>query len=131
MFTVACAVCKHKRKSPVCDDCLKEKKSGFEMENFYVGRIECFECDSPYCGGCNIFILTKMLQDRKFNCLMDEHCTINPYIEFKPVEHGRWRGMKAYKNEYICSECGNLWPDEKSPYCPNCGAKMEVSDDTT
>ena len=86
MFVVACAVCKHKRKSPVCDDCLKEKKSGFELEDFRVGRIECFECDSPYCGGCNIFILTKMLQDRKFNCLMDEHRTINPYIEFKPVE---------------------------------------------
>lgn len=28
-FVMACAACEHERKSPVCSDCLKEKRSGF------------------------------------------------------------------------------------------------------
>ena len=55
-----------------------------------------------------------------------------PDADVVPVQHGRWVQMKRYKSEFVCSECGNLWPDEKSTYCPECGAKMdlEVDDDT-
>lgn len=49
-----------------------------------------------------------------------------PTIDAEPVKHGRWEQMKVFKSEYVCSECGDLWPEEKSNYCPNCGAKMEV-----
>lgn len=42
---------------------------------------------------------------------------------------GKWimhRGYNAdgFGIEYSCSECKE-WEDEKSKYCPNCGAKME------
>lgn len=47
-------------------------------------------------------------------------------VEVDPVKRGRWKQMKAYKSEFVCSECGNLWPDEKSAYCPSCGARMDL-----
>ena len=45
-----------------------------------------------------------------------------------PVQHGRWEPQTnngVY--EFGCTECGyfpgiKFW---KSPYCPNCGAKMD------
>ena len=42
-----------------------------------------------------------------------------------PVVHGRWERMKAYCTQYVCSECGDIWPDFRSDYCPNCGARMD------
>ena len=44
------------------------------------------------------------------------------------VEHGKWevfgkRGEQGYM--YACSECSAKY-DGQTPYCPNCGAKMEV-----
>ena len=44
--------------------------------------------------------------------------------EYAPVVHGRW----VYGEFDIphCSECGNdVMPNMISPYCPNCGAKMD------
>ena len=38
------------------------------------------------------------------------------------IEHEGWND-DAYSTEYSCSEC-NEWIDEKSNFCPNCGAKM-------
>lgn len=48
-----------------------------------------------------------------------------PSADVVPVKHGRWVQMKRYKSEFVCSECGDLWLDEKSNYCPNCGARMD------
>ena len=51
-------------------------------------------------------------------------------VDAVEVVHGRWvlqryyggmrKGMVA---RIICSECG--YPNEKTNYCPNCGAKMD------
>ena len=62
-----------------------------------------------------------------------------PTIEAEPVRHGRWEGTAdGYWNGELvydiwnCSECGfdadgaDERPDWK--YCPNCGAKMDVTD---
>ena len=55
-----------------------------------------------------------------------------PAADVAPVRHGRWlptakwwQGGSAWKQ---CSECGILHCG-KSPYCPNCGAKMDGVDD--
>lgn len=48
-----------------------------------------------------------------------------PAADVVPVVRGRWKRMKAYHTEYVCSECGDIWPDFRSDYCPNCGARME------
>lgn len=42
-----------------------------------------------------------------------------------PVVHGTWKRMKAYCTQYVCSECGDIWPDFRSDYCPGCGARMD------
>jgi len=51
-----------------------------------------------------------------------------PPVTPKP-KMGHWivhRGYNAdgFGIEYSCSKC-NDWNDEKSKYCPNCGAKMQ------
>lgn len=59
---------------------------------------------------------------------MDRH----PSADVVPVRHGRWemRGGKRY-----CTSCGeracvtrdseDFWYTIGTPYCPNCGAKMD------
>ena len=48
-----------------------------------------------------------------------------------PVRHGRWECGKP------CPVCGgnrfegldaDIWADWEPPYCPNCGAKMDLED---
>jgi hypothetical protein len=47
------------------------------------------------------------------------------YTELVPVVHGKWKRMKAYCTQYVCSECGDIWPDFRSDYCSSCGARMD------
>ncbi len=46
-----------------------------------------------------------------------------PTIEVEPVRNGEW----VYDEYDIphCSECGKE-PKEISPFCPNCGAKIDL-----
>ena len=53
-----------------------------------------------------------------------------PTIEAKPVVHGRWisKNHHGYEWVFICSNCGYIdgYPfNDRSNYCPNCGAKMD------
>ncbi len=49
-----------------------------------------------------------------------------PTIEAEPVKHGKWKKIQNFAQ---CSECKHEvnWgsKDFLSPYCPNCGAKMD------
>ena len=52
-----------------------------------------------------------------------------PAADVRPVVRGKWmdyarRGI--YGMLYACSECGAKYTG-RSPFCPNCGAKMEKS----
>ena len=94
----------------------------------YIG---CRNCDSPDCKGCNLKNLETMLNNGKFDCLMNENRCINPSEDVVPVRHGRW--IDAYPDidpnpmfmYGICSECGFEQGISKYlNYCPNCGAKM-------
>ena len=51
-----------------------------------------------------------------------------PSADVVEVVHGRW--TKFYKsgnkvNEGWVSSCCDMWNERKSPYCPNCGARMD------
>ena len=56
-----------------------------------------------------------------------------PTVEAQPVQHGRW-----IRDEFgaWCNACGSYAYRDKfdqpweSPYCPNCGARMEEQNDT-
>lgn len=58
-----------------------------------------------------------------------------PAADVATVVHGEWRenGLNGYAYAIICSKCGYIdgYPfNDRSRYCPNCGAKMDggVSD---
>lgn len=55
-----------------------------------------------------------------YNDLAEDFYSI-PAADVAPVAYGRW--IKGSSNPY-CSECFVECRDE-TPFCPNCGAKME------
>lgn len=58
-----------------------------------------------------------------------------PIVDAVPVRHGHW--ILTGNGKLVCSECSCqsamsrqfTGAQYKSKYCPNCGAKMEVSDE--
>ena len=52
--------------------------------------IVCRKCDSPSCKGCNLKNLEIMLNNGKFDCLMNENHCIDPSDGIAPVRHGQW-----------------------------------------
>lgn len=95
--------------------------------------IECRRCDSRNCDGCNNFTLVQMFHKGKFDCLLDEHKSINPAADVEVVKHGRW---KLHSNgSGTCDRCHftqkNVWDyDSFQKYCGVCGAKMDLEDTT-
>lgn len=54
---------------------------------------------------------------------------------FEPVKHGRWEphyevvdgDIRISESKRVCSVCKDIWESSSVlPYCPHCGAKMEV-----
>lgn len=63
--------------------------------------------------------------DRK---IKPDNVAHEPFCEkFVPVVHGRWIGIggNRYTRVSQCSNCCAKY-DFMSPYCPNCGAKMDL-----
>lgn len=48
----------------------------------YIG---CRNCGSPNCKGCNIYTLATMLNNGKFDCLMDGKHSVNPWANVVEV----------------------------------------------
>lgn len=105
----------------------------------------------PANGECHIGFGSYCL-DNVFNWFAEEFEITEPYADIAPVVHGRWVAQcvvetdggwtleDAPYNEYqhsnpICSICRKtalLDGGEDyvaSPYCPNCGARMDGDDD--
>ena len=88
--------------------------------------IACRRCDSPDCKGCNLKRLETMLENGKFDCLMNENRCINTSSDVAPVKHGKW-GSNGIPDSVLsaCSVCGFGCGAYSFQYCPNCGAKMD------
>ena len=89
--------------------------------------IACRRCDSPYCHGCNIYLLSQMLCAGKLNAIKDENNTIIPTADVAPVRHGRWI-KREHDMDYYCALC-NADMRYPSRYCPNCGSRMDKDGD--
>ena len=94
----------------------------------YIG---CRKCDSHDCKGCNLKNLETMLNNGKFDCLMNGNRCINPSADVATVRHGRWRkgGYVCGETEWKCSSCGETeWRTsiDRLKYCPFCGAIMDL-----
>lgn len=97
--------------------------------------IKCRNCGSPDCKGCNLKNLETMLNNGKFDCLMNGNRCVNPSADVAPVVHGRWIEHEDMIESYLadctevfyeCSACGGKQVIGETPYCPNCGAKMDL-----
>ena len=58
-----------------------------------------------------------------------------PTADVAPLVHGKWisKNHHSYEWVFICSNCGYIdgYPfNDRSNYCPNCGAKMDEKEDT-
>ncbi len=55
-------------------------------------------------------------------------------IDVAPVVHGRWGtgrfNLETGNYEEQCTCCRNFSKEYDKPYCPNCGAKMDLEKDT-
>ena len=97
--------------------------------------IKCRNCESPDCKGCNLKNLETMLKNGKFDCLMNGNRCVNKSADVAPVRHGRRiEPLRLHygAKQYECSLCysDTFWRKHsitvKYPYCPNCGAKMDL-----
>ena len=101
-------------------------QTAFGRRIIMADYIKCRNCESPDCKGCNLKNLETMLNNGKFDCLMNGNRCVNKSADVAPVRHARW---KSYgKNLGECSECGEI-VSVRSNYCPNCGANMRGSND--
>lgn len=55
-----------------------------------------------------------------------------PTEDVVKITHGQWQ--KHYKSgttvsDGFVSSCCDMWNERKTPYCPNCGAKMNKRED--
>ena len=94
----------------------------------YIG---CRNCESPDCKGCNLKNLETMLNNGKFDCLMNENHCINPSADVAPVRHGKWIVCGDGDNvPWMCSHCGKTTASKYKmmygKFCPNCGCKMDL-----
>lgn len=47
-----------------------------------------------------------------------------PAADVAPVKHGHWRARMSTTTSVKCT-CCNCYHEYETPYCPNCGAKMD------
>lgn len=83
----------------------------------YIERRTAIEHLNVWRGGCGSAV----------ECILAE-----PAADVAPVVHGRW--VTHYRSgtpaaEGYVSTCCDMWNKRKSPYCPNCGAKMDGGGD--
>ena len=90
----------------------------------YISREAAIDRLNKNLSACNHGTFSEM-------CYSDAIETVKhlPAADVEPVRHGWW--VDIWGN-YTCSECEYMWEDSgyKTPFCPECGAKMDLEEDT-
>lgn len=122
--------CKHKIKTPFA----KIIVGGTPEKPYY--NIWYFD---PADGECHIGFGSYCLGNVS-SWLAEEFEVMEPTTDVEPVVHGRWISLTDCSNAGVyCSICHKkvykedyAWCNRKnkvrSPYCPNCGSKMDLED---
>ena len=89
--------------------------------------IKCRNCESPDCKGCNLKRLDTMLENGKFDCMMNENRCINTSADVEPVQE--WISvddrLPEYPGHYLVCTSINYWHggcmdiNENHKYHPN------------
>ena len=80
----------------------------------------------------DLFYVASAGQDKAFVKAVEMVLEDTPTVDAVEVVHGRWVGhydgswihKRKWLTGYDCSVCGNFI-NTMTPYCPNCGAKMD------
>ena len=94
----------------------------------------------PTDGECHIGFGSYCL-DNVFNWLAEEFEVTEPATDVEPVRHGEWLRTDDDWSSLVtiqCSACGGEWCFEVDEdvqllgynYCPGCGCKMDLEDET-
>lgn len=85
-----------------------------DADEFYVSQIaRCW--GEPIIGTCP-----------SDNALLYDELQKMPTLDVVEVKHGEWVHGECVSH---CSECGvETYPENITPYCPNCGARMDGGD---
>ena len=73
-------------------------------------------------------------ETQKFDSLVVDVADIKnvPTVEAEPVKHGKWMWKRFFITKHctipkvVCSVCNITNKQYTSPYCPHCGAKMDL-----
>lgn len=104
-------------------DALKDK-----MFNYY----DCVNLNTRKCNYKGETLMNYEVTDMIEDCIDNE-----PAADVQEVKHGQWRicHKGTYKwSRCYCSVCGKpngiggIISNQKKPYCPNCGARMDGGD---
>ena len=96
-----------------------------------IGLMQAIEYDKCLSGLGDVYIPLKKLEAACKKAMVNDD-DIPQIKDMVPVIHAYWKPLKPYSTEYQCSYCGDLWNDIKTPYCHECGAKMDAkSEDLT
>ena len=87
-------------------ECIEREATIKRIEEVYCA--DCNSYNGVRCRACGTGDAIDMIEDA-------------PAADVAPVVHGRW--IEGPSNPY-CSECFVECRDE-TPFCPNCGAKMD------
>jgi hypothetical protein len=67
--------------------------------------------------------------------VFEDTLILTPTVDAEPIRHGRWKPYKTEQGRTFgvyCSKCEKWLLMNPTPYCPNCGAKMdEVNENET
>ena len=103
----------------------------------YTELVKALRCKRDDCEGCDLAFFDK---DEGWMCQFaakDDDAAaaieeLQAEVERLEPKRGEWIGRQNHKK---CSVCGKqaiydvaLYTDMKTPYCPHCGAKMEVQE---
>ena len=122
-------------------------------DNAYETRV-CSECEYDtedyveynFCPNCGVLMSDLISRQAVIDflktvksCLVEEDqifvdCLISDVERLPPIDPEQKTGTwveSGDSDDWHCSECKFKmpWKDQKTPYCPNCGAKMENSVD--
>lgn len=93
-------------------------------EQDLIDRIYPIDPDNDGSDGCTVIAQNITLSSQEIEALVDEI----PPADVTQIVHARWEMKPTFMgNISCCSECGN--PAPETNYCPNCGAKMDLTGD--
>ena len=73
-------------------------------------------------------VLKKSMVTEYHMCVSTHDIDEAPTVDAEPVKHAHWiyfRGLNGMK-QCKCAECLTSYGNMDTPYCPNCGAKMDA-----